>query len=60
MSVVWTYGKKAVDGTVESTEAAEEPIKLLTVSMPLYLFKRAINQRGLPLRSLSRALILTY
>ena len=24
MSVVWTYCKKAVDGTVESTEAAEE------------------------------------
>ena len=46
-SVVWTYGKKAVDGTVESTEAAEEPNKLLTVSMPLGLFKRAITQRGL-------------
>ena len=46
-SVVWTYGKKAVDGTVESTEAAEEPNELLTVSMPLGLFKRAITQRGL-------------
>ena len=46
-SVVWTYGKKAVDGTVESTEAAEEPTKLLTVSMPLDLFKRAITQCGL-------------
>ena len=46
-SVVWTYGKKAVDGTVESTEAAEEPNKLLTVSMPLGLFKRDITQRGL-------------
>ena len=46
-SVVWTYSKKAVDGTVESTEAAEEPTKLLTVSMPLDLFKRAITQRGL-------------
>ena len=45
--VVWTYGKKAVDGTVESTETAEEPNKLLTVSMPLGLFKRAITQRGL-------------
>ena len=41
-SVVWTYNKKAVDGTVESTEAAEEPTELLTVSMPLVLFKRAI------------------
>ena len=46
-SVVWTYGKKAVDGTVESTEAAEEPNKLLMVSMPLNLFKRAITQHGL-------------
>ena len=33
-SVVWTYGKKAVDGTVESTEAAEEPTELWTVFMP--------------------------
>ena len=39
-SVVWTYSKKAMDGAVESTEAAEEPTKLLTVSMPLCLFKR--------------------
>ena len=46
-SVVWTYSKKAVDGTVESTEAAEEPTKLLTVSMPLGLFKQAITQRSL-------------
>ena len=46
-SVVWTYGKKAVDGTVESTEAAEEPTKLLTVYMPLGLFKWAITQCGL-------------
>ena len=29
---------------MESTEAAEEPTKLLTVSMPLGLFKRAITQ----------------
>ena len=36
-----------MDGTVESTEAAEEPTKLLIVSMPLSLFKRAITQRGL-------------
>ena len=46
-SVVQTYSKKAVVGTVESTEAAEEPTKLLTVSMPLYLFKRAIIKCGL-------------
>ena len=46
-SVVWTYGKKAVDSTVDSTKTAEEPNKLLTVSMPLGLFKRAITQRGL-------------
>ena len=42
-SVVWKYGKKAADGNVESTEAAEELNKLLTVSMPLGLFKRAIT-----------------
>ena len=36
-----------MNGTVESTEAAEEPTKLLTVSMPLDLFKQAITQRGL-------------
>ena len=45
-SVVWTYGKKAVDVTVESTEAAEEPNELLTVYMPLGLFKWAITQHG--------------
>ena len=49
-SVVWTYGKKAVDGTVESTEAAEEPNKLLTVSMPLGLFKLAITQCDLSIK----------
>ena len=38
------YSKKAVDGTVESTEAAKEPTKLLNVSMPLDLFKRAITK----------------
>ena len=32
---------------MESTEAAEEPTKLLTVSMLLDLFKRAITQRSL-------------
>ena len=36
-----------MDGTVENTEAAEEPTKLLNVSMPLDLFKRAITQCGL-------------
>ena len=40
------YGKKAVDSADNGTEAAEEPIKLLTVSMPLALFKRAITQCG--------------
>ena len=45
-SVVWTLGKKAVDGTVESIEAAEEPTKLPTVFMPLNLFKWAITQHG--------------
>ena len=49
-SVVWMYKKKAVDGTVESTEAAQEPNELLTVSMPLGLFKRAITQRGLSVK----------
>ena len=49
-SVVWTYSKKAVDGTVESTEAAEEPTKLLTISMPLDLFKRAITQCNLSVK----------
>ena len=52
MSVVWTYGKKAVDGTVESTEAAEELTKALTVSMALGLFKWAIAQHGLSVGSL--------
>ena len=46
LTPLWTR-EKAVDGTVESTEAAEEPNKLLTVSMPLGLFKQAITQRGL-------------
>ena len=50
ISVVWTYGNKAVDGTVESTEAAEEPTKLLTVSMPLDLFKWAIAQQGFAIK----------
>ena len=59
-SVVWTYGKKAVDGTVESTESAEEPNKLLTVSMPLGLFKRTITQRGLSIQKFVENSILTY
>ena len=45
--VTWTYGKKVVDGANNSTEATEEPTKLLTVSMPLAMFKWAITQRGL-------------
>ena len=44
------YGKKAMDGTVESTEAAVEPTKLLAVSMPQDLFKRAITQHGLSVK----------
>ena len=43
------YGKKVVDGANNSTEATEEPTKLLTVSMPLAMFKQAIAQRGLSL-----------
>ena len=49
-SFVRTHSKKVVDGTVESTETAEEPTKLLIVSMPLGLFKRAITQRGLSVK----------
>ena len=41
--VTWTYGKKAVDGANNGTETAEEPTKLLTVSMPLAMFKQAIT-----------------
>ena len=36
-----------MDGANNSTEATEEPTKLLTVSMPLAMFKWAITQRGL-------------
>ena len=36
-----------MDGANNSTEATEEPTKLLTVSMPLAMLKRAITQRGL-------------
>ena len=59
-SVVWKYSKKAVDGTVESTEAAEEPNKLLTVSMPLVYSNRPLLNVVCPWRSLSRTSILTY
>ena len=45
--VTQTYGKKVVDGANNSTEATEEPNELLTVSMPLAMFKRAITQCGL-------------
>ena len=45
--VTQTFGKKIVDGANESTEATEEPTKLLTVSMPLAMFKQAITQSGL-------------
>ena len=45
--VTWKYGKKVVDGAKDSTEATEEPTDMLTVSMPLAMFKRAITQRGL-------------
>ena len=41
--VTQMYGKKVVDGANDSTEATEEPTELLTVSMPLAVFKRAIT-----------------
>lgn len=53
-SVVQTYSKKAVYGAAESTEAAEEPTKLLAVFMPLGLFKQAITQRGLSIRKFNK------
>ena len=45
--VTQTYGKKAVDSANNGTETAEEPTKLLAVSMLLAMFKQAIAQRGL-------------
>ena len=45
--VTRTYGKKAVDSANDSADIAEEPTELLTVSMLLAMFKRAITQRGL-------------
>ena len=41
------FGKKAVDSANDGADTAEEPTELLTVSMPLAMFKRAITQRGL-------------
>ena len=41
--VTWTYGKKVVDVANNSTEATEELTELLTVSMPLAMFKWAIT-----------------
>ena len=40
------YSKKAVESANKGTEAAEEPTRSLTVSMPLGEFKWAITQRG--------------
>ena len=45
--VTWTYGKKVVNGANNSTEATEEPTKLLTVLIPLAMFKQAITQFSL-------------
>ena len=42
--VTWKYGKKEVDSANKSTETAEEPNKLLAVSMPFAMFKQAISQ----------------
>ena len=41
------YGKKVVHGANNSTEAAEELTKLLTVSKPLAMLKPAITQCSL-------------
>ena len=41
--VPWTYGKKVVDSANEGAEATEEPTELLTISMLLTMFKRAIT-----------------
>ena len=40
--VTWMYGKKVVDSANNSTETTEEPTELLTVSMPLAMFKRPL------------------
>ena len=52
-SVVWTYGKKAVDGTVKSTEA----FRSNQASDCLYasnLFRQTFTQRVCPSRGLLR------
>ena len=41
--IAWMYGKKAVDIANNGTETAEEPKKLLTVSMLLAMFKQTIT-----------------
>ena len=41
------YGKKVVDSANNGTETTEEPTKLLSVSMPLAMFKQTITQCGL-------------
>ena len=45
--VTQKYGKKVAVSANNGTEATEEPTRLLTVSMPLAMFKWAINQHGL-------------
>ena len=42
--VTWAYSKKAVESANKGTEAAEEPTRSLTVSMPLGEYKQAITQ----------------
>ena len=46
--VTQTYSKKAAESANKGVEAAEEPTRSLTVSMPLGEFKQAITQRGFP------------
>ena len=41
--VTWTYSKKVLDSNNNGTEATEKPTELLTVSMPLAMFKQAIT-----------------
>ena len=40
-------GKKAANSETKELKTAEEPTKLLIVSMPLTMFNWAITQRGL-------------
>ena len=58
--VTRTYGKKAVDSANNGADTAEEPTELLTVSMPLAMFKWAITQRGLSVSKLLRTSTLIY